>query len=142
MNDSFTYLIGVAFDAKIGILFTNDLSPLTPSSANVKNRLVILNNNWHNKKELTFQLAHEISHIINGDSGVLYYTTAVNHSKIESDANITAISLLVPYYFDELDYSVASIDNFMNAYQIPSTLREKCESEIRKYYSSRDTAFY
>lgn len=139
MDQSLNYLIGVAWDAKIGLQFCK-LSPTTPSVASVDQRLIILNTNWYNQKELSFQLAHEIAHILNQDSGILYYTTAVNHSKIEGCANVGAIKLLIPFYFDNCENNLLNVDNFMENFAIPGYLRDKC-IDLIKQYSEPDGAF-
>lgn len=110
------WLLDNAWDKKYGLELVS-LDPWFESCAVEEDKLIILNINWHNKNEIPFILAHEISHLDNKDSGILYYSGF--NSKIEFNANTAAIKLL-------LDYSIAQMDGFtdpqkfIEAYCIPS----------------------
>lgn len=118
------FLEQLTSDHNIKILETKQLKPDTPSSSNVKKRKVVLNMLTPNKNELPFQLAHEIAHILNNDSGILYFSSTSNHSKIETNANKLAIKILMKYYFAEIPEDECNVDNFMDYYCIPKYLRD------------------
>lgn len=73
MDDVINYLLNFAMKNKIGFVWTSLLASYTSSAADCKNRKIVINGNWHNKKELPFIIAHEISHILNKDMGILYF---------------------------------------------------------------------
>lgn len=76
----------------------------------------MVNNRWHNKNEIPFQLAHEISHMLNGDEGSLYYCSPASHTKIERGANDKDIDL-------------------MYRYGIPSSLEENVKRRCASYFN-------
>lgn len=53
-NDAFDYLLNYAWDKKIGYELTRELTPDSPSAAYPEEKLVIINMNWPNEKELPF----------------------------------------------------------------------------------------
>ena len=72
MEDALDYLTDYASKHHIRIMWAS-FSPITPPGSNFEYRSVVMNSNWHNPKEFIFQLAHEISHVIHGDKGDIYY---------------------------------------------------------------------
>ncbi|KRN77934.1 ImmA/IrrE family metallo-endopeptidase [Ligilactobacillus acidipiscis] len=136
-NDAFDYLLNYAWDKKIGYELTRELTPDSPSTAYPEEKLVIINMNWPNEKELPFQLAHEITHVTNGDdtqSKLYYHTTYKGKYGVEYKANIGGIELLVPYHFAEIEPESADIDQFIDAYAIPQYLRDYVIKETRNFY--------
>ncbi len=65
------------------------------------------------------QFAHELGHILNQDSGVLYFT-ALSAIKTEAEATKTGLSILLDYYLQENDIDDFNIDNFIKLYQVPT----------------------
>ena len=134
MNDYVEKLLDYAIQCKIGYGLIY-LSPYTPSASNAKTRMIAINMNWHRKKELPFQIAHEIAHVLNGDdANILYFSTDVSHSKIEYGANSKAVDILIPMYFNECSSDCANIEKFMNDLVIPGRMQEEVVSKIRKYF--------
>lgn len=121
MDDAINYLLNFAMNQKIGFVWTNLLAPDTPSAADCKEREIVINANWHNQKELPFMIAHEISHILNKDMGVLYFTSSSSKSKIESNANSEGVQILIDYC-DKLGIEYHNINKFMDTFGIPSNL--------------------
>lgn len=105
MNWLFEYAFRLGFGIEMGYW-----DPYFRSRAIEENKLIILNLRWHNKNEIPFILAHEISHLENKDSGVLYYAGFTAKSKFEFGANVGAIRIL-------LEYSLAQDDGFTEPYK-------------------------
>ena len=136
-NDAFEYLLNYAWDRKIGYELTQDLTPEAPSFASPEDNLVVINMNWSNKKELPFQLAHEITHVTNGDdtqAKLYYHTTYKSKFGVEYKANVGGAELLIPFHFSEIDPESANVDQFMDDYVIPPYLRDNVINEVREYY--------
>lgn len=134
MDTLITYLLNFAFDNGIGIKWVNTLGPYTPSAANNLTKTIVINGKWHNQKELPFQIAHEIGHILNNDEGVLYYSTSSSESKIESNANATAINILIDYC-TQTEIENANIYQFMEQFGIPSNLEYLVVDQLNARYS-------
>ncbi|WP_203664766.1 ImmA/IrrE family metallo-endopeptidase [Lacticaseibacillus sp. 53-4] len=83
-----------------------DLKPWTKPRADSESKSYVLNRNWPNKREIPFQAAHEIKHILNGDDGVYYYSTDRSQQIFEGDANRGALKILVPIYFPQFSSQV------------------------------------
>lgn len=97
MNNLLSFLINYGFDHGISTTLTHKLSPDFPSSSSKAKQKVLINMNWSNKSEIPFILAHELGHLLNGDSGVNYYRSPTVHNKTEFGANSTAINLLIDF---------------------------------------------
>lgn len=123
MNNLLDYLYGLIYDYGFG-LEIKKLPPYFPARYIPAYNLIIINSNWHNKKEIPFTVAHELGHALNGDNGVMYYSnSATPNSKAEFGANTYALTTLYEYakqqgqYFDEPQ-------NFVQAYGIPQNMLE------------------
>ena len=66
------YLLEKAKEYHIDVKWKH-FSPTTPPGSSYEYRRVVMNLEWHKPKEFVFQLAHEISHVIHGDKGDVYY---------------------------------------------------------------------
>ncbi|QER67607.1 ImmA/IrrE family metallo-endopeptidase [Paucilactobacillus nenjiangensis] len=130
MNKVITYLLNLAMENMIGIDLA-PLSPETPSMAIADENRIIINMNWHNQKELPFQIAHEIAHILNHDDGVLYFTTYASKSKYEVHANLTAVDLLIDYYnMYKGDIENVNVVNFMEQFGIPLDMENQVMDKL------------
>ena len=135
MEDALDYLTDYASKHHIRIMWAS-LSPITPPGSNFEYRSVVMNSNWHNPKEFIFQLAHEISHVIHGDKGDIYYYHACYTGKesVEYKANVGAVKLLVPFFCQETDKENVSSANFMVAFRVPEYLTDIVKRELTKFY--------
>lgn len=97
MNELLTYLINYAFDRGISTKLTDELPALVPHSASAKRKSILINLNYGNRKELPFAVAHEIGHVMDGDSGIRYYKSPTIHNKAEYRASTYAVNLLINY---------------------------------------------
>lgn len=98
------------------------LNAYTPPSASSKYKKIAMNLNWHKKEELVFQLAHELAHIMNHDNCTLafYHASYSSQERIEREANIGAIKLLLPI-FNDMGYSNNPV-TFMQVFHVPNYL--------------------
>lgn len=131
-DEIMTALLNYCYEHHISVIVTNQLSPNTPSVSNSATRSIIVNGGFHIKRQVPYQFSHEITHVENGDSNILYFT--LQKSGIEGTANRGAIHMLVPLYFDGIEPEFVNADNFMNAFAIPGNMRQVCEQAIIDYY--------
>lgn len=130
MDNVINYLLNFAMKNKIGFVWTSLLESYTSSAADCKNRKIVINGNWHNKKELPFIIAHEISHILNKDMGILYFTSNSSKSQIENNANAGAINILVDYC-DKLGLARDNVVKFMDVFGIPANLEYMVVEQLK-----------
>lgn len=135
-NDAVTYLLNFALEHKIGFDLIPELNPETPSFAVNSNRIIVINVSWHNQRELPFQIAHEISHVLNNDPDVLYSSSPASKTKIEAAANERAIDLLIGYANSVGLYHM-DVYKFMEYFALPgnvkTTVIDKLENKIIYY---------
>lgn len=136
MNDAVWYLLKVATNHHIDVQWAGVLSSYTPPACRCDTRIVCMNLNWHRKEEIPFQLAHELSHIINGDSGdaCFYNASFTGKASVEYKANVGAVKLLVPFYCQETHRENVNLCNFEHAYRIPNYLSGVVQEQVKKYY--------
>ena len=110
-------------------------SPTTPPGSSYEYRRVVMNLDWHNPKEFVFQLAHEISHVVHGDKGDIYYYHACFTGKesVEYKANLGAVKLLVPYYCRYRNKESINAYEFETMFKIPAYLNDVVINELKNY---------
>lgn len=142
MNDAIWYLLGVASNYHIDVQWAGVLSPYTPPACRLDTRIVCMNSNWHRPGETAFQLAHELSHIINGDSGdaCFYDASFTSKSSVEYKANVGAVKLLVPFYCQDTHQENINVCNFEVKYDIPGYLSGVVNEEVKKYYANEKSS--
>ncbi|WP_338214917.1 ImmA/IrrE family metallo-endopeptidase [Lacticaseibacillus salsurivasis] len=133
IDDLLDTIRNIAWDLGIGWEVAQ-LHPEQSPLVDTGRRLIILNSNWPNKREMPFQAAHELAHVINGDVGTYYYTRERTDSRIEGSANRQALKILVPLYFQSIDRENANVQQFMVDLSIPSWLEPKAEETIGAFY--------
>lgn len=137
MNSLTNDLLNYAFDHGITYILTRKLEPLTPSIADPLNNLVIINMNWCHPRELPRLISHEIGHVLNHDSGILYFASPTAHSKIEVAADVTGLKILLPMYynkyFDTIDSHNINYDMVMTQLCIPDRLSKYVKKITNDY---------
>ncbi|NVY95931.1 hypothetical protein HU830_01825 [Lactobacillus sp. DCY120] len=120
MDDLITYLLNYAFQNGYGYEILNDAHTNWPSLAYPKMNLIFINLNWHQKREIPFQIAHEIGHLIDGDA---CHRSRLHQAKIniENQADLHAIRILRQYCFD-YDFRMENPLIFAEQFGIPSRL--------------------
>lgn len=118
MDDLMTFLRDYAFTNQIGYQFDSIREPDQAPKSNTALRVVFMNNNWNTPEEIPFQFAHEISHILNGDSGPNNFCASSVYSKEEYQANKRATKILLEYC-DLNGLTFYNSTEFMNAFGIP-----------------------
>lgn len=136
MNDVCWRLLTVASAHDINVQWSGRLSPYTPPACRIDTRIVLMNLNWHRSHELTFQLAHEMAHIINGDpeDTFFYHATFTGKRSVEYKANVGAVGLLVPFYCEETEPEDANVVHFTEAYAVPEFMAPVVKEKIVAYY--------
>ena len=130
------YLLEKATEYHIDVKWKH-FSPYTPPGSSYEYHRVVMNLDWHNPKEFVFQLAHEISHVIHGDKGDVYYYHACFTGKesVEYKANVCAVKLLIPFYCQDTDIQCVNSANFMQTFHVPHYLSSVVNEEIKEYYA-------
>ena len=110
-------------------------SPTTPPGSSYEYRRVVMNLNWHRPEELVFQFAHELAHVIHGDSGdiVFYHASFTGKESIEYKANLGAVKLLIPYYCSNREKENINAYEFETLFCVPSYLNDVVINELSKY---------
>ncbi|WP_333603966.1 ImmA/IrrE family metallo-endopeptidase [Lactobacillus acetotolerans] len=137
MSNLTTDLLNYAFDHGIKYVLTTKLTPLTPSIADPTKRKILINLNWHHPGELPRLISHEIGHVLNHDSGILYFVSPTAHSKIEVAADVTGLKILLPMYydryFDTIDSHNINYDTVMTQLCIPDRLSKYVKKITNDY---------
>ena len=133
MEDALEYLTQYAAEHNITVRWAQ-LSPITPPGSSFQYRSVVMNLNWHNPREFIFQLAHEISHVIHGDKGDVYYYHAcfTGRESVEYKANLGAVKLLVPYYCQHRERGSLNAYEFETLFNVPTYLNDVVINELCK----------
>lgn len=137
-SDIKDYLYNICNKENIRVVWLENLSSYTPPSASFEHRCIVMNPNWHNKFEFTFQLAHEMAHILRGDeTDMCFYDTSFkNKAGIEYQTNLMAVKILTPFYCKENEKEDVNVYSFINSYCIPKYLDEAIKEEFIGYYTS------
>ena len=87
-------------------------------------------------EEIRGVLAHEMSHIINGDDSdfVFYNASFTGKQSVEYKANVGAVKLLVPYYYQDIEKENANVYDFINQFDVPSFLAGVVREQTKEYY--------
>lgn len=134
MKEACDYLSEKANEYHIDVKWKH-FSPITPPGSSYEYRRVVMNLDWHNPKEFVFQLAHEISHVVHGDKGDIYYYHACFTGKesVEYKANLGAVKLLVPYYCRYRNKESINAYEFETMFKIPAYLNDVVINELKNY---------
>ena len=127
MGDVTTYLLNYALDHHIGFELLNGIDSDWPSLAIPERNMMFINTNWYKQEELPMVVAHEIGHMIDGDSCYLYDQSTISRLKSENSANLIAINLLMKYCSDN-DIEFNNSMTFLTQFNIP----QRYENSVRK----------
>lgn len=133
MHHIMEYLFDIAINNGIAIVKVDELAPETPSISLKKRRAVVLNMNWYNSNEIPFILAHEMAHMLNNDSFVLYTSSAISKIEMEGATNRYAISMLINY--SKIEDTNLNPVQFMEQFGVPC----KYESLVSELLSNKST---
>lgn len=108
-----------------------------------KAKTVFINKELEDSDNANFELAHELGHFLAGhDKFENLYSINVFRSKMEHEANVIAISMLLSIYIEELsDIEQFNLDRFMRYYKIKSSLESVCEAQCRIYFEENIACF-
>lgn len=130
LNDLYQF----AYDNGIGVVLNRTLSPNCPSIADTETSKILVNLNQPGyESQLPFQVAHEITHVIEHHKSLHGLGFHGEHSepRIELEANRGAIRMLLPYYVDERSLDHVSFTQFMDYFMIPSHLEKNVIEEFQ-----------
>jgi len=113
-----TYLLNYALTHKMGFTLLNDYDESWVPVAIPENNMMIINMKWQKKEEVSFQIAHEIGHMIDGESCFMYDKSNIAKMKSESRADKLAIDLLLQYCIAN-DIRFTSCIMFLQQFCIP-----------------------
>lgn len=118
MSDVTTYLLNYALDHHIGFELLNEVDSFWPSVAIPERNMMFINTSWYKQEELPMVVAHEIGHMLNGDSCYMYDHSNTGKISSEGAANRVAIDLLLQYCRDN-DIHFNSYIMFIQQFCIP-----------------------
>lgn len=138
MDEARDYLLEQAEEYHIAVKWAH-LSPITPPGSSYEYRSVVMNLDWHRPSEIIFQFAHELSHVIHGDKGDVFYYHACYTGKesVEYKANVGAVKLLVPFFCRDVDKQNVNSAMFMKTFRVPWYLADVVKKELRKFYDKQ-----
>lgn len=119
VSNLISWLYSYAFKHKIGVLqiFTK---PEYSSLSDKSKRLIIINVNWKNKKELPFIIGHEIGHILAGQPSLSNYC-GTPLTPNERRADLFSLNLIFEYASNQYDSFDEPIQ-FIEQYGIPDRM--------------------
>lgn len=117
-DDVTTYLLNYALDHHIGFELLNKVDSFWPSVAIPERNVMFINTSWYKQEELPMVVAHEIGHMLNGDSCYMYDHSNTGKISSEGAANKVAIDLLLQYCRDN-DIHFNSYIMFIQQFCIP-----------------------
>lgn len=131
-DDIIQSLLNKAKNMNVDVVWNNHFSSYTPPASSTKYNRIVMNTNWHKPNEFIFQLAHELAHIINHDDCEMafYHASYSSQERIEREANIGAIKLLLPI-FKDMGYENNPV-KFMQVFNVPSYLFDNVLNEMKK----------
>lgn len=91
-----------------------------------------------------YALAHELAHAINHkDFGTLYSKSASLHSKMEFEADLAAIKIVLKHYnsFEDLEIDQVDFMRFMDCYEIDYSFEEVVKEVLYAYYKPKACNF-
>lgn len=124
-NNLVEYLLNYALEHKINLKVVR-LRKDYVSNCIPEERLIVINSSLYNEPYYPFMIAHEIGHIMNGDSGVLYFQAPTAKYSTEHEADLFALDLLYKYSCKKGDV-FRSPCQFLQAYGIPFTMLEPAQ---------------
>lgn len=129
-EDITDYLKWIAKENNIHILEIFDSDSNLKDAALPNSKLVIMNLSFNPRESYCFRLAHELSHILFGDSvdQQLYAFSPLSNKTEEMIANTNAIRLLIDYN------TPASVESFMQLHNLPGWLENVVTKEIINSY--------
>ena len=127
-------VMNYAYEHDVTCITTGELGAYTPSAAYPKRRRILINLGFHDPYQIPYQAAHEVDHVIEQHSGVLYFRGEDLYGQ-EGEANRGALKILVPLYFSDIDMEVANPYRFMKALSIPNTMYDYVCETMTDYYA-------
>ncbi|WP_290625969.1 ImmA/IrrE family metallo-endopeptidase [Lactobacillus sp.] len=117
-NELIKFLMNYAFDHGIGVEAVRDVPSDAPSASYPEYGLTILNANWLPRTEIPFMFAHELGHMMLNHERFLFDTSPANALRMEHDANIFALHLLIEYC-NKKDIYFYNYYDFAHVFGIP-----------------------
>ncbi|QFR22976.1 ImmA/IrrE family metallo-endopeptidase [Schleiferilactobacillus harbinensis] len=139
MNDEyqelFSDVLNYAQMHGVGYILTDELQPDTPSQSKPASKMMLINLNWHDQKQLPFVAAHECGHILDGDQpSALYFTTFSSQSKYELHANQRAYEILLSLTMDSsTSIETVSVTDWMDKMHIPAWQEDNVRQAIKEH---------
>lgn len=118
MGDVTTYLLNYALYHHVGFELLNGIDSDWPSLAIPERNMMFINTNWYKQEELPMMVAHEIGHMLNGDTCYMYDHSNTGKISSEGAANRVAIDLLLQYCRDN-DIQFNNYIMFLQQFCIP-----------------------
>ena len=114
-----TTLFNYAYDQNISVMAKSKIPEDWIPIAIPSRRLIIINMNWYQPREIPLQIAHETAHVLNGGTDYAAYSRCDTNPE-EAAANQKAVQILMNLFLDDwMDIEDFNPVNFMETYRIP-----------------------
>lgn len=114
-----TTLFNYAYDHNISVMAKSKIPEDWIPIAIPSRRLIIINMNWYQPREIPLQIAHETAHVLNGGTDYAAYSRCDTNPE-EAAANQKAVQILMNLFLDDwMDIEDFNPVNFMETYRIP-----------------------
>ncbi|MCM0582153.1 hypothetical protein H9L19_06650 [Weissella diestrammenae] len=133
-SDLIDYLLTYCINKKIDVKFTNKLDESTPDICYPKHRKIIINKNYNTIISIAFRLAHEMSHILYGDSDAqgVYAFSPLSKKFEERLAHENGIELIARYVYSDTPVENRNYLNFMYEFGLPSSFENTVSDIVKK----------
>jgi Domain of unknown function (DUF955). len=132
LKDVLQYLLFIANKNDIRVVLSDELSSSTADFAITKLRTVVMNVNLDSGIELVFRLAHELSHLLFGDSDnvKLYQFSPYFQKSEERTAHNQAMHMIAKFVFQDTPIEYRNYLNFMDILGLPSWFEEMAKDAV------------
>lgn len=118
-NEIIATLFNYAYDQDITVVAKSKIPEDWVPVAIPTKRMILINMNWYQPKEIPFQIAHETGHVLNGGSDYAAYSR-FDTNREEAAANRKAVKILMDLFLDDwMDLEDFNPIDFMETYMIP-----------------------
>ncbi|GAK31833.1 hypothetical protein WOSG25_170160 [Weissella oryzae SG25] len=132
MKNLINYLYFIASENGIEVVVTDRLESHDTDIAIPAARKVIINENSSTNIDVSFRLAHELSHILfgNSESDEVYSFSIGSQRTSEINANKNALSMITKFVYLDTPLEYRNYINFMNAFGLPSYFEDMVKEAI------------
>lgn len=132
MTSLLTYLMFVARQNDIMVNISDELAPETPDICVPSQRKIIINERFATSVDVTFRLAHELAHILFGNSDAnTVYTFSLGYQRdSERAAHRNALHMIAKFVYQDTPIEYRNYLTFMDTLGLPSWFEEMSKDAV------------